>query len=105
MRRTSTSSRSRPSTTTATRCSTPRPNACSAGSQITCPQAGPYGRVIKVAPGIGLAPYNYSVALTDLGLDDHGDQIDAGTPLALGADGGGMITVPQDVDVFSVPLT
>lgn len=49
------------------------------------------------------ATASWSVLVTDLGVDDHGDTPATGTPLTLGAAATtGRIEVPNDVDVFTL---
>ena len=47
----------------------------------------------------------YSVVVSDLGPDDHGDTWTTATPLSVGVATGGLIEIPYDADYFSLSLS
>lgn len=75
-------------------------SAAPAGLVWKAPQAR--RATVRLKAGAGaVAPYLYTVAVEDLGLDDHGDLLSSATPTALGTPTSGRLELRGDVDTFS----
>ncbi len=67
--------------------------------------AGSLPASVRLSSSYGSTALTYSVAVEDLGFDDHSDTVTAATPLAVGTPIAGRLELSTDIDTFSFTAT